>query len=432
MEMKMHKMPDRNASRLAMIIVSVWISVFFLTENIRSIFVNEQFGYYNVIFMAIGGFLLLRFIRKQDVNFAVTYIVVAFTVIWSSYSYLFLHYSFMRLLQTVISLCLPLFFVGIQVKREVMLTALRVFLLCFNLLILLLLIVGTADFLSGGSIQIYMANTIYSGLEMGDLIRLERTFGIYRFYSFMGHPLTNAQYFLTFFILNHVYARSRKFLLNKYLITMMTMLGLLLSSSKTALILGVFLIVFCSNVKKNKLLYYLGIMIIMIAVLKTPLFENNLMQRYIIGMESGDITSGRNDLLGVWMNSRVEMPGVLFGGGIGHSRAVAESLNGNIFNFEYPLIMLAYDYGITGTALLYLLILLYPVIVLLRGRQYYEFVLYLVLTVMANSNNGLANLGSDALAQLVFLFFIIRNTGTPRAKVAVDLHNGSENKFMTA
>ncbi|GIO30134.1 MULTISPECIES: hypothetical protein [Paenibacillus] len=427
---KMRQTLEQRSSKLTGMIVLVWISVYFFTENIRSIGVNEQFGYYNVLFMVIGGILLILFMKKQNVNFAIAYVVLAFSVIWCSYSFLFLHYSFMRLLQTAISLCLPLFFVGVKLKQDVIMPAFRIFLILFNWLIVLLLIVGAADFLSGGSIQLYMAGTLYNGLEMGQLIRLEHSFGVYRFYSFMGHPLTNAQYFLTFFILNHVYARRNHFLINKYLITCVTLLGLLLSSSKTALVLGVFLVLFCSSVKKNRILYYMGIFIILIVILNTPLFQNNLMQRYISGLESGDITSGRNGLLEVWVNSRVESLGMIFGGGVGHSREVAESLNGNIFNFEYPLIMLAYDYGIMGTAVIYLVILLYPAYLLIKDRSYYEFVLFLVITAMANSNNGLANLGSDAVAQLCLLFFIIRNTALREREQPVPAKAANENYLL--
>lgn len=401
---------DMSTGNIKLIIL-VAISLFFLTDTTRSILINDQFSYYNVTFLLVGVVFLLRAIGQHTVHLGILYVVFAFSVILYTYSYLFTNYSIALIIQTVISVSLPLFFIGIKVRKQELTKALRVVLLLFNTLMVLLLGVGVIDFLSGGSVQLFMANTIYNGLELGDLIRIERALGVYRYYSFVGHPLANAHYFLMFFILNHIYAKHDRFLLHKIVITFVMMLGLVLSGSKTALVLGLFLVLFCSNMKKNKLFYYIGIIAIIIALFNSPLFENNIKQRFLSGIQSGDITSGRNELLQTLVNSRADRPDLLLGGGSGYSREVARSLNGNIFNFEYPLIMLAYDYGITGTAIIYFLILLYPVGVLIRNKSYYELVLFMILTALANSNNGLANLGSEALAQLCFVFFIFRNLG---------------------
>lgn len=400
-----------NSARNVKLIILVAISIFFLTDTTRSIFINDQFSYYNVPFLLVGTIFLLRTLGQHTVHFGILYVVFAFSVIWYTYSYLFTNYSISLIIQTLISVSLPLFFIGIKVHKQELMKALRIVLLLFNMLIVLLLGVGVIDFLSGGSVQLWMASTIYNGVELGELIHVERAIGVYRYYSFVGHPLANAHYFLMFFILNHIYAKHDRFLLHKMLITFVMMFGLILSGSKTALVLGLFLVLFCSRMKKNKLLYYIGLVVIIVVLFNTPLFENNIKQRYLSGIQSGDITSGRNELLQTLVNSRADHPDLLLGGGSGYSREVARSLNGNIFNFEYPLIMLAYDYGITGTAVIYFLILFYPAFVLVRNRNYYEFILFMILTALANSNNGLANLGSDALAQLCFVFFVFRNLG---------------------
>ncbi|KKO51013.1 hypothetical protein [Paenibacillus sp. DMB20] len=393
------------------LILLVAVFIFFLTDTARSILINDQFSYYNFPFLLAGTVFLIRAAVRNSVNYGILYVVFAFSVILYTYSYLFTNYTLAVILQTVISVTLPLFLIGVKVPKPELMQALRIVILLFNALIFLLLGVGVADFLTGGSIQLLMANTIYNGLELGDLIRVERALGIYRYYSFVGHPLANAHYFLVFFILNHIYAKHDRFLLKKMAVTFMTMLGLLLSGSKTGLVLGLFLVIFCSGMKRNRVFYFAGIIAIIVVLFNTPLFEENIKQRFLGGIQSGDITSGRNELLQTLANSRADRPGLLLGGGAGYSREVAKSLNGNIFNFEYPLIMLAYDYGIAGTAIIYFLILIYPVYVLIRNKSYYELVLFIVLSALANSNNGLANLGSDALAQLCFTFFIFRNLG---------------------
>lgn len=384
------------------LIILLGLSIFFLNENIRSAAVNEMFGYFNIPLFLVGC-LMMKMIVQKSASFFALYVACSFSIVWLAYSKLFLHNSVSTMLQTAISVCIPLVLLSLRLDRADVLPAFKVFLYLYNGLIFVLLAVGAVDFATGGGVQLFLANTVFSGQEISSLIYIERLSGVYRYYSFLGHPLSNAKYFLLFFIFNYLYARQDRFLIHQYVVTVVLLLGLLLCASKTGLLIGLFLVVICSNIKKHKVLYYGVIAVVGFFLFQSTLFQENLMQRYVSGIEGGDITTGRNDLIELLVNSGGEMPRPLFGGGAGYSREVAKGLGGNIFNFEYPIIMLAYDYGITGTFILYFLLFIYPMLLFLKHRDYYCAALFLAISLMVNSNNGLANLGSDGLAQHAFV-----------------------------
>lgn len=373
------------------------ISIIFILRSI----INRKYDFR--IFILVNVLALLMLIHVMSVNTPIDKILYAI-LIFSTF-------------------VLPLYLLCIKYTFQEILDSLSKFLNVYNVFCIILLFIGLLDYLTNSSIQLFLAKNIFSrtqtGLQIRDYILTEYQGGIYRYYSLVGYPLTNAKFFLIFFCLNIIYSKYRNPKINQGVVVFITLLGLVISGSKTALILGLLLILFLNKVKRNKWLYYFLFAVIIVFILNTPIFQANLGQRYIQGMESGDITSGRNVLLEAWLNTpNVEMPKFLIGKGANYSREIASSLNTGIYNFEYPILMLSYDYGILTTVLIYWLILIYPIYTFLKSRQFTLLFSFLTIVLMVNSNNGIATIATDYMAQFCLITFIYLNLGINRVQEA--------------
>lgn len=382
------------------------VILFLFNDIVRNIVVHNKINQINIPYLLIGIVVVAYCFFRKKVDCKLFYLVSLFSTIVIT-QIIFTTKSYLEIVLTISTLILPLYFCCLRISKDKIISIMGKFLTVFNLLCIVLTIVGCWDYITDGSIQSILVNKVYD-TEFGELILIEKSWGIYRYYSFIGHPLTNAYYFLTFFSLNNIYSRYDKAKLNKYILIIITLVGLILSGSKTALILGVFLIIFCSNIKKNKWIYYIILCLCLFIVFHSEIFKENLMKRFIDGINSGNITSGRNNLIQLLLNTRLEFPKVILGGGAGYSRIVARNLMGNIYNFEYPILMLAYDYSIIGCSIIYVIILIYPMIRIVKKKQWFLLINFISITIMLNSNNGLANF-SDVRGQLGFIILILNN-----------------------
>lgn len=389
-------------------IIIFTFALFFLNDTVRSILSNWYY-LFNIPFLVAGIFMVFKFgVVKGQVRPFMLFVVTCFSSVLLVQIF-FLDTNKLYIGLTLINMVLPLFLMAIRLEADEALSSLHTFLKYFNILILLILFLGIIDYVSGSALQLFFARTIFAGKELGNLILTEHSVGIYRYYSLIGHPLTNAKYFLFFFVLNSIYAKYRKPIINPYLVSLITMLGLILSGSKTALILGIILLIFFGTIKKYRGLYIFIITICTIIFLNTSLFQENLKQRYVQGADSGDLTSGRNVLIDLLFERGADLPHLFIGGGTGYSRVVAKSLNGAITNFEYPSIMLAYDYSIVGMLLLYFCLFIYPTIIFIQKKMFYTLYLFWILVVMINTNNGLANIDSDYLSSFCIITLMLMN-----------------------
>lgn len=387
-------------------LVFIGIGIFIFNETTRTMFSGSKVNQLNIIYIFFVALFMINAIYHKRMYLRDVFIISLFSGVVLIQSFI-INKSGGYFALLITTLLIPLYFVKVNIKEEIAVKVLGKFLSVFNVLCITLVLVGIVDYLTNGNVQVLLATKFFRG-EVSELIFLERASGIYRYYSFMGHPLTNARYFLLFFSLNNIYSRYSKPKMNNFLIVGITLIGLILSGSKGALILTLFLMIFCSNIKKHKWVYYLILIISLIIVFNTSLFQENLLQRYIDGISRGDISTGRNEHLNLLFNSGGELPKLLLGGGNGYSRVVAANLMGNIDNFEYSAIMLAYDYGIIGFLIIYYAIFFSPILKMIKEKNFFLIINFSVLFLLVNCNNGLANF-TDSMAQFCFIALIFRN-----------------------
>ncbi len=399
-------LPGGRKEKLYFWYLAAFVGLFGFNETLRLFFMPEKFAPINIIFIGAVFYLLGRYFLQNRLDWLGTYLALGFTGLVMLTAF-FQGQSMGYLVLVFCVFCLPLLFLNIKLDPDGGRMILDYSTLILSIICLGVLGFGIIDYFSKAGLQFYLAEML-AKTEFGELILDERGWEVYRLYSFIGHPLTNAKYFLLFYIFNQLNLQINRKGFNKYLAIIITGLGLLLSGSKLALLLFLLLILTSINFKKSAWIFQMLVIAGLIFYLsQTVLFQENLGQRFESGMATGDLSTGRNELLAIFFESKIERPSWIIGRGIGYSREIVSFLGGNLTNFEYPLIMLAYDFSILGVIFIYLLVFLRPGLVLWQSKNYFLWWSFLLLFIYDNANNGLASF-SDSLAQACFIAIIFR------------------------
>lgn len=301
---------------------------------------------------------------------------------------------------------IPLILMTIKVKKEIMIKLFEKFVNLYNILIIILTITIIIDYITSGSIQLFMAKFL-DGTTYQRVIVFEQNSGIYRAHTLLGHALTTAYYYLIFLGINMSYLSyfKKNSNIKKNNVILISIVGLFLSNSKFALMLST--ILFFLNIKnsKHKLIYVCGIIFIGAILINTDYFHENIIARFNQAIELGDITNGRLTALNTFLESNNKFNFIL-GHGMWSSDNLLEYLGTN--NFEMPILMFAYDYGILSTVLIIYIIYIYPNIVFIKNKSYYMAIVFNILFLFGNSYNGFA-VGLTTFQMFSIITFILIN-----------------------
>lgn len=389
------------------LIVILGLVLFFVNTAVRSIVAESSFNiYFNVIALAISVFLLVTFFFLGRIASSVFFSALAILFIGIVINLVnginsFNHFVFF------INLILPLAMTGLIIKKEVAISAFSTFLKVFNIMMLLTIAIGVVDMLTGGQIQYYMIQHVFPK-RLADIVALNYQSDAYRFYFVFGHTLSITWYVLLFFSLNIIHTRYLKPLLPNYLVSLLTLIGLIVCNSRTGLVVGIVMILLFSKPKRHALLYYSTMIIVAIVILTLPFVQENIVNRFTNALASNSFSGGRNEALNMVLSGYVSSPQLLSGLGPSGSLQITKELGGFIKSFEYPLLMFMYDYSIVGTILLYFIIALRPIGALLNKRQFLVAGLFVGLTLFLNGFNLLTTY-TDYFAQVCFVVMLLVN-----------------------
>lgn len=399
--------------------VMLFFSIFILNDVFRIGFGEGSFFHFiNVLLLIFGVLYFAWGVKKNRIRPIFLYFVISFCLLMLIQIPLTTTVGKVLNLGMISSTYLvPLLILTVKLSKDEASELLGSFLKYFNFFCVLLVIVGLLDYVTNASIQLFLANTYFQGTAVANYINGEHIWGVYRYYSLIGMPLTITKYYLLFYSLNHIYAKQEKFLMKPAVIMIVSLIGVLLSGSKTGIILILFLILFASHNKRFKFGFYLFVAVALWGFTLTPIYQNIVKERFEQGVQSGDLSTGRNQVVEALFNSNVESPGFFVGKGINYSREVVANLHvTNIFNFEYPILMMPYDYGILCTFIFYSLLFIFPIILLLKKRNFFILVHFLVMSLMVNNNNGLATIATDYTAQFVLVLVLLLNMGKQKSE----------------
>lgn len=392
---------NKSNQSLSKIMFYIVISITFFNIVIReTIFGNSMISEYNIIYIILSIILFYKLAVYKKLK--IIWFIILF-VFWSISIGFNSNFDLISKIRVIFFLLFPLY---LCIENFFEIKYINKFLVIYNKIIIIILLFGLIDFFMHGNLMNYSVS-ILNKYPLKNLMYQERSWEVYRYYSFIGHPLTNATYFLFYLIINFSYGIKEKFITNPILIIIIGLLGLLISGSKTAILIGlVFIILMYGMGGRRKIINSFLILLIILILLNTTFFKDILLTRFKTAIDSGDITTGRSLLIDFLKSSSyVEKPKIL-ALGLGVSRKVAVSLGGNILNFEYPLIMFLYDFGYLGTIIIYIYMILIPIIKGFLSKNFVYIVSIIAMFIMVNTNNGIANISDSTVLYGIFIFIL--------------------------
>lgn len=418
--------PDLKTEKYLLILLG--LSFFFYSFFTRSIVSGNSINeYFNIFWIVGGSFLLLTYAMKRRLSPGIG-IMVYFYWSLALLSNIAGNRNLFTQCATFFNSVLPLMLTGIHLRPEVFQPAFEGFLKVMNVMVLAMLCIGIPDLLTGGTIQQFMFNHVFVG-SLASMAEDSFATGIYRLYFIFGHPLDLAWIFLLFFSLNVLNNRYNKTLIPTPWAALITLTGVALCNSRTALIVGALMVIVMNGERKRQWIYWCGIIAFVVAILFVPIVRDNVAQRFISKMQAESYSGGRNEAVQMALGEYGDLPGLFIGQGLGHSREITTELGGFINSFEYPIFMYAYDYSVAGTIILYWIILVIPLAIFIKERRWLEAGLFLLLTLYMNGQNLLAD-SPDGMAQFCYAIMLMIHIGQENSVIPARIHNSNDGGNM--
>ena len=420
----MEKIEERYINKVKKqhnILLVLFLYSFLFTDIVKEILI------YNLgINLKIGIFPILVIIylsiyyRRN--NWSIFLII--FVIIYNILSAINYGYGVNSLIRFLNMILLPILLTTIKIYNIKILY--KKILKTINVFVVIYVSIGLIDYITNGIIRGLMISLLkesyYSKSMLFDILS-----GSYRWFSFFGHALVNTSYMLIFFIANIIYIKKYKdnVKLSKYMVYLISIIGIILSNSKFGLIImGLLLILNITN-EKNKIVYFVTIVSIVIISINTPFFKNNVIGRFQYAIESGDITNGRATVLEALLDRNTYDIDIFLGKGMASSDRLVKDIFGaqsGLTNMEIPFLMFLYEYGVFSTLVIYLILYIYPAYLLLVRKSINMLIFMSLLFLFLNSFNGIAT-GSGIMllySYMVMLFINISNACNNNNEICVN------------
>lgn len=229
-------------------------------------------------------------------------------------------------------------------------------------------------------------------------IKLGRTGGI------VGHPLTSGWYYGIFISFNMIYYKYFKGKGDHLIIIdiIVALTGTVLAAGRMSLFAVIFLgVIYTFSCCRRRSIPYLILPVILGVFLSIEIVDKFIWDKFEETAAWGDVTNGR--MLGIRdMMFFSIFPKFLLGRGLGYSNYVSQYLFG-VVNFENPIIMFAFDYGILTTIFVIVLLLIIPIGSFINRRNYLLAINFICLFIIPFTYNGLA----ETVGIFIVLTFLI-------------------------
>lgn len=232
-----------------------------------------------------------------------------------------------------------------------------------------------------------------------------------RLYSYIGHPLYNAELFLMTFGLNYIYGemieKSHK---NDKWVILITLVGVAMTASKSAIAIFLALLI----VLYIKSLRYILFSLIVLGIG----YFNGLFDLVLLRFMSGSLTTGRAE---VW--SRISSQGINFfhffwGNGSDSKYNYSYLEEWARAAFEYPYRLYALEFGILFTILILTFLFLIPEIRIIKNHKRWILLSIVFLAIVAHINmyNGIGTYSDPMYLYCLFGCTILNMSMLPEGK----------------
>ena len=396
---------QEESIRLDLLVVLLcFFSIFLLPVRFRSLFVEQvvkHYGNFNVLGFIAVALTLLR-IRRWSAAELICFCCWCLLLIPMAVSNESLqrYKKIIAVSQSLLPLFLVLYPMNPASRRKVT----GWFIVLFDIIIAVLLVCGIIERLTNQSIRKLIIDLLESnGLNA---VSFTRTMKDKRFYSIWGHPLSNAVFFNSFFVLNVLWLRANKRKCPTFIFFMITLGGVLLASSKTGITVC-FLLQVLMNWKHKK---WLLISIPVLALLYFLGAFNGIITRFT----TSSLTTGRVEALKKYLPSGIEPFRFFSGYGSNVIMNSSHPLTKLRAAFEFPLLMFAHDYGILFSVVHIFGLFAYTTWRLLRNRNWIPWLCWSLLFAEINTFNAYTLRSQDdclffCLLTLILLTMLEKN-----------------------
>lgn len=381
------------------IFIMMFLSIFLISYYVREP-IFKSLASINIFFLLTLTFYIV--INRNNIN-SIMFLYIVFLIIYVFIvDYLGNHDSISSIVRNIGMFFLPLFLVTVKRKsvefKDIFLSSLKT----INIFVIIIFIVGIIDIFIGFSIMKFVGTSIAPLLNVW--IEDNAKLISYRYTSYMGHPLFTKELFIYFFLLNNIYYKKYKEkLLSGIIITSISLIGVLLTGSKVGIIL-ILLCIIGTQSKKGKFKCAIASLILVIIVY-TMGFFNTVLLRF----QSGSLTTGRSEGWEYIMNYNFikykiftgygESLHSLLGGVVGESCATA--------GLEYPLRILLYKYGLFCLSMIVICIIIYPIVCLLKNKEFYVLFAFIIKLIDVNTYNGLIFKPDNVILFVLFTYILL-------------------------
>lgn len=371
------------------------VCLFFLNYNFRYALIPSTIisvNYLAIVFLIIsilydGKLNLKVFSNKDKLD---KFFMSVYIMLWTFFIILTINRGDLLIFILYgLTILLPLAFLNISYKKvDIFNAQLRLWMSFFTIIISLIILGGIVDYFSNHSVsklfaQFYSIRSLLEHSEGGRMV------------SFMGHPLLNAQLFLTFYIMYFLY---RVHYLNKkenLIVFIICFLGIALTGSKAGVFLLSSIFVFFHRHWRN----YRIVPLVLLALY--GLYRFGFLELILKRLLVGDLTTGRNDALFDLLYSGVIKFQWINGKSIDTGWKMVAAL-------EYPVLRWAYQFGIIVSILLTILLFVYPFLRLFRNKSDIDFYGGIsAIIAYVNVYNGMALHRDHVLIYVIIMIFVL-------------------------
>jgi len=387
----------KKESRNNKVFILLLISLFIFSQEIREGILGNTFGIINVLSIFSVSYLFFNnFKELHKGKFILLYIIILIYIFTAS----LYEINLLTIIKCIISFMFPFILIITEVSKYTLKNIFKYTVIILNTIIVTITIIGILEITFNVNINNYLSNFM-SARTQEQIIGNNMKESTKRLYSFMGHPLFNAQLYLMFLILNILY--------NKYFISkrcpmwiiIIATIGISYTGSKTGFVLlciSIMILIKSKHVMNKIILFILG----MFAAFKVGLFDT-LIYRFT----AGSLTSGRTEKWNEIQSMNIYPLKFFTGYGNGFTFIFNSYVSWASAAFEYPFRMFSLEMGIMTTIMIYIFIMIIPLMALIKRKQWYLLLCYIIVFADINTFNGIALLGDKMMILSLFIFLIL-------------------------
>lgn len=271
-----------------------------------------------------------------------------------------------------------------------------------NIFVFIIFFIGIIDPFINFSIMRFLGQHLTKGLNEW-ILGNTKVIG-YRYTSFLGHALFTKEIFIYFFLFNNTYLKKYgECILNKNIVTLISLVGVLLTGSKSGVILILICILFLQT-GFNKIITSISTLIILLISYFLGFFNNVLLR-----FSSGSLTTSRNES---W--EKIVSYGLFnFKFLTGYGEQVSSLLSRIVSEtyvtaaLEYPIRILLLKYGIVCSVMIIGLIFIYPILYFVKKKNYYILFIFIIKVLDINTYNGLIYKPDNMILFLIFTYVLM-------------------------